>query len=185
MNTKNQKGSVLVVVTIIIIVGILGLVFFNKGNSVDNEDEMMIIGQEDNEMMEGDEESMMGDLDEMMDDGDEMMEGDEAMMKSESGKYIAYDPALISSAKDGKVVIYFYANWCPTCRLQDADILKEKENIPSDVTILKADYDKETELKKKYAVTSQHTFVQVDAEGNEITKWTGGTSLNGLVAKLK
>ena len=30
------------------------------------------------------------------------------------------------------------------------------------------------ELKKKYEVTYQHTFVQVDAQGNMIKKWSGG-----------
>jgi thioredoxin-related protein len=32
----------------------------------------------------------------------------------------------------------------------------------------------EKELAKKYGVTYQHTFVQIDAEGNEVTKWNGG-----------
>ena len=32
----------------------------------------------------------------------------------------------------------------------------------------------ERELKKKYAVTYQHTFVQVDENEEEVTRWSGG-----------
>lgn len=34
--------------------------------------------------------------------------------------------------------------------------------------------DQEKELAKKYEITYQHTFVQVDEGGNVITKWNGG-----------
>ncbi|NCS87109.1 hypothetical protein CO050_00135 [Candidatus Roizmanbacteria bacterium CG_4_9_14_0_2_um_filter_38_17] len=46
--------------------------------------------------------------------------------------------------------------------------------IPSDVTILKTDYDTATDLKAKYNITMQDSFVQVDNEGNEISKWNSG-----------
>ncbi|PLX25040.1 hypothetical protein C0580_03440 [Candidatus Parcubacteria bacterium] len=67
----------------------------------------------------------------------------------------------------------------------DAAIKSEMSSIPSDLTILKVDYDSETELKKKYSITYQHTLVQVDAQGNQITKWTGGSDLNSIVSRLK
>jgi len=176
MNTKNQKGSAMIVILLIIILGIGGLILFKDkdGDDIKNNDVMM----EGDEMMESEDYN-----DEMM-EGESTMEG-EAMMESESGKYVAYDSSLLKNSEDGKVVIFFHANWCPTCRLQDADILKGIKEISENVTILKADYDKKTELKKKYGVTTQHTFVQVDAEGNLITKWSGGTDLNGIISKLK
>jgi hypothetical protein len=35
------------------------------------------------------------------------------------------------------------------------------------------DYDAATDLRTQYGVTVQHTFVQVDGQGNELAKFTG------------
>lgn len=85
----------------------------------------------------------------------------------------------------GKALIFFHAPWCPFCIAAEKDILSKFEQIPDDVTIMKADYDTEKELKQKYGVTTQHTFVQVDQEGNEITKWVGGETLEDIVSRLQ
>jgi thioredoxin-related protein len=42
----------------------------------------------------------------------------------------------------------------------------------------------EKDLAKKYGITYQHTFVQIDSKGNEITKWNGGKT-DELLAKIK
>jgi thiol-disulfide isomerase/thioredoxin len=86
-------------------------------------------------------------------------------------------------AQKGKTVLFFHASWCPTCRTADADILKNVSTIPSGATIIKVDYDKEVALKQKYGVTTQHTFVEIDTQGNLLEKWSGG-NLAGIVAKL-
>jgi hypothetical protein len=48
--------------------------------------------------------------------------------------------------------------------------------VPAGLTVVSVDYDSATELRKRYGVTVQHTFVQVDAQGNELAKFTGSTS---------
>jgi len=58
-------------------------------------------------------------------------------------------------------------------------------DIPANVTILDVDYDEYSDLKQKYGVTTQHTLVQVDAEGNEIAKWVGGNTLDTVLAKVQ
>ena len=40
------------------------------------------------------------------------------------------------------------------------------------------------ELAQKYSITYQHTFVQIDAEGKEITKWNGG-KIDELLTNIK
>jgi thiol-disulfide isomerase/thioredoxin len=102
----------------------------------------------------------------------------------EQSSYQIYSEDKISLAENGKAVIFFQASWCPSCRALNNDIEKNIDSIPSDVTILKADYDKETELKKKYGVTSQHTLVQVDKDGNLIQKWSGGSNLESILSKI-
>ncbi len=118
--------------------------------------------------------------------GEAMMEKktDGAMMTS-AGSYETYEASKLAMAKEGKVVLFFRASWCPTCRALDASIRKEASAIPGNLTILDVDYDTYKDLKAKYGVTTQHTLVQVDADGREITKWVGSENLAELVAKLK
>lgn len=101
------------------------------------------------------------------------------------GSYEAYSPEKIAKAATGDVVIFFHASWCPSCRGLNSNIEENLVSIPEELTILKADYDTETELKKKYGVTTQHTLVQVDANGDMIKKWSGGSKLENIVLQLQ
>lgn len=93
-----------------------------------------------------------------------------------SQNYVEYTPAIVAdSASQGKkVVLFFHASWCPTCKAAEQDILGRVNEIPENIVIVKTDYDTYTQLKEKYNITYQHTFVQVDGEGNQITVWNGG-----------
>ncbi|HMO78215.1 MAG TPA: thioredoxin family protein [Candidatus Paceibacterota bacterium] len=101
-----------------------------------------------------------------------------------SGAYEVYSAEKLAAAA-GDVVIFFNATWCPSCRALKADIEANLSAIPAGTTILTADYDTETELKKKYGVTTQHTLVQVDTNGNLIKKWSGGSKLENLLAEVQ
>jgi len=92
------------------------------------------------------------------------------------GKYVEYTPTIVKESADQgkKVVLFFHASWCPTCRAAQNDILGRIDEIGDDIVIVKTDYDTYNDLKKKYNITYQHTFVQVDQQGNEITTWNGG-----------
>jgi thiol-disulfide isomerase/thioredoxin len=96
------------------------------------------------------------------------------------GQYIAYSPEGLGETSGTNRILYFYANWCPTCRPVDADLKERISEIPAGVTIIRVNYnDTETDqdekaLAQKYGITYQHTFVQIDKEGNEIQKWNGG-----------
>jgi thiol-disulfide isomerase/thioredoxin len=66
--------------------------------------------------------------------------------------------------EDIRTVLFFNAAWCPSCRSTDGEINQNLSKIPSDLLILGVDYDSAKDLKVKYGVTSQHTFVLVDAQ---------------------
>ena len=136
--------------------------------------------------MEGGEKMMEQGSMEMKDgeSGDKQAMAKEAMMTSR-GAYVAYDPALLANAEKGKVVLFFRASWCPSCKALDSDIRARASEIPGDVTILNVDYDTHVDLKQKYGVTYQHTLVQVDGKGNLIKKWSGTSKLSDLIAQLK
>ena len=129
-------------------------------------------------MMEKSEDEAMMKDDTMMKDDAIMEKTDDTMMAN--GSYAAYSSDMLGKTEN--TVVFFHANWCPSCRAADAGI--SAGSIPENLTILKADYDSETELKKKYGVTTQHTFVLVDAQGEMIKKWVGGTSVEDVVGKL-
>ena len=101
------------------------------------------------------------------------------------GSYEVYGPEKIARASSGDVVLFFRASWCPSCRAVDADIRANLGKIPRDLTILDVNYDDSTELKKKYGVTYQHTFVQVDANSNLIKKWSGSATLQAIVGQVQ
>lgn len=78
------------------------------------------------------------------------------------GAYIDYSATAIADAK-GETLLFFHAPWCPSCRTIEKDILDA--GVPAGVTIIKVDYDSHQDLRQKYGVTVQTTFVKVDREG--------------------
>lgn len=131
---------------------------------------------------------------------DEVMESESAMesdaMESESamtddaamaahGSYITladYQGNKDMYAKDD-VVLFFHASWCPTCKATEENLNADPTGIPAGLTIVKVDYDNSDELKQQYGITTQHTFVQVDADGNELAKWTGTLTADDIAGQ--
>jgi len=101
---------------------------------------------------------------------------------STAGSYENYDAEKLQLTNSGDVVLFFSASWCPACREADANF--KTGSIPSNLKILKVDYDTSAELKKKYGVTYQHTFVQVDANGNLIKKWSGSATAAAVAGEV-
>jgi len=107
-----------------------------------------------------------------------------------SKNYVPFSSEVMADSISTRRVLFFYANWCPTCKAADAEFLAQSTQLPSDVTLIKVNYDDtetesaEKDLAKQYAIPYQHTFVQVDAEGNELAKWNGG-GMEQLLRNLK
>ena len=90
------------------------------------------------------------------------------------GKYIPYSVENREQNADKKRVLFFHAAWCPTCRAAQKGILENYTLLNTDTIVFKIDYDDSKDLKKKYNVTKQHTFVVIDENDNAIVKWYGG-----------
>lgn len=117
-------------------------------------------------------------------DGAGMMDQADAMMKV--GSYQDYSPEKVTAASaDQDIVLFFRANWCPSCVGLDRDIMANLNKLPANLVILKVNYDDASELKQKYEVTYQHTFVQVDKNGQLIKKWSGSPTLARLIAEVQ
>lgn len=116
-----------------------------------------------------------------------MMQKDDKMAISQ---YVQYSKAALDGAASNRRVLFFYASWCPTCKPADADFTKNMVSIPADVTVIRVNYNdpetdqEEKDLAKKYGITYQHTFVQIDSQGNEVAKWNGG-QIDELLTNIK
>jgi len=101
------------------------------------------------------------------------------------GTFETYSPEKLALANNGTVVLFFHADWCPSCRGLENDLNARLGEISNNTHILKLDYDTETELKRRYEVIRQHTLVVVDADGTELKKLTGLTNtLDQVVDQL-
>lgn len=91
-----------------------------------------------------------------------------ALRTAQAGNYVDYREGIIEETKGVKLV-FFHAPWCQQCRMIEKGI--EEQGVPGGVTIIKADFDTSNDLRKKYEVTLQTTFVKVDDQGNLIKKY--------------
>lgn len=91
------------------------------------------------------------------------------------------EPQLNTLAAQGTTVVFFYAAWCPNCRATIAELNARWAEVNPDLTVVIADYDKETALKGKFSVTYQDTFVLLDGQGNSVKSWNAG-GVDGLNA---
>ncbi len=100
--------------------------------------------------------------------------------ESELEGYLPYTNDSFDSQRTKRRVLFFYASWCTTCRPVNAEFAQNKNEIPKDVVVFRVNYkdsdtdEAEKNLAEKYKITYQHTFVQVNQQGEVIKKWNGG-----------
>lgn len=143
------------IIAVLLIIFVLVILFFPQGNANDT-------GTEDDDLT-----------------------NIEAITKAEGNvtQEVVLDEYL-EGTEGEDVVLFFHAIWCPTCNALARDLNNKLDEFPDNLRIVKLDYDDERSLKDKYGVRVQHTMVQVDSEGNEITKWIGGNTLDSILQNL-
>ena len=184
----------------IIIGGIVLLVLVGGGLFIANQNsqktEQAKMAQEKAAMMQKDGATMQQDetpKKEAMEkkEGEAMMGKDEPkMMKLDSSRYVEYSKTVLDQSAEKRRVLYFYATWCPSCKAANENFTANPNKIPADVVVIRTNYNdpntdqEEKDLAKKYGITYQHTFVQIDGQGKQITKWNGGDT-DELLSKIK
>ena len=90
------------------------------------------------------------------------------------------EAAAQAAASRKRVVYFFAASWCPPCRETYRDLKANAKSVPSDLTIVVVDYDKAPQLKAKYGVSSQHTYVSIGPQGEKLKIWSGSKKLDDI-----
>lgn len=97
-----------------------------------------------------------------------------------------YSAQALAAAQQAQrpVAIQFRADWCSTCRMQDAVVQSLKAEPGLNFTLLVADFDNEKALKQRFNVRAQSTIVVLNGK-QERARVVGDTSVNGIRGALK
>lgn len=93
--------------------------------------------------------------------------------------------ALAAAEKAGQpVALHFHADWCPTCRAQDKALQSLKAEKGLDITVLTVNYDTEKDMKRRFKVNAQSTFIVLKGQ-KESARLVGDTSSLNILTALK
>lgn len=173
----NKNGLIIAgVVGIVVVIGIGAIVL-----SGDDSDSQVAGTTDSNQVVNNDSHSA----------GSENEEATANSVDSETlnARYIDYSDEELTSAtaEDGRAVLFFAAlDWCTSCQAADRDFKANFDEVPTDVSILKVDYDNDSAMKRKYNIVGQDTFIQVEGDGTEIVRWnSGGRGVDTLLANVQ
>lgn len=105
-------------------------------------------------------------------------------MGATAGTYTSYDAEQIAESDADHILLFFHATWCPSCRALDQDITENAANIPPDTEIYTLDYDIETDLKREYGITTQHSVIEIDSDGNAVSNIHHPLTFDQLISTL-
>lgn len=103
----------------------------------------------------------------------EMHEQQESGVVSETGQmkgngvYTAFSPEVIGNGETS--VLFFHSKWCGECRRDEKALNQWQQENGLPVSVYKVDYGAATDLKNRYKVVQQNTYVVIDGSGNAIT----------------
>ncbi|MGA2545641.1 MAG: thioredoxin family protein [Rectinemataceae bacterium] len=114
---------------------------------------------------------------------DPMMGSQLRMAKSSGVKVIFKNLASAEAlAMKSPTVLFFAADWCPNCQADLKDINANGFRLGK-VNVVVVDYDKSVELKAKYGITVQDSYVQIDSMGAKLATWNGG-GVDGILDNI-
>ena len=111
--------------------------------------------------------------------------GMQLRMAMSSGMKVQYKSLMSAEtlATKNPTVLFFAADWCPSCQADLKDINANGAQLGK-VNIVVVDYDKSADLKMKYGITVQDTYVQIGAMGEKLAIWNGG-GVQGILKNVK
>ncbi len=113
------------------------------------------------------------------------MSGDKGAMNAMSASrpvaFTDLDAARRLAAK-GPTVLFFAADWDAASRADLADLAANGGRL-SGVTVVVADFDKTADVRARYGIAYQGTYVQIDGDGKPVAVWSGG-GVDGILTHV-
>jgi len=97
-------------------------------------------------------------------------------------------PAAALSRETGKpILLEFWAAWCEACKGMDEDVYSDPVVAQAMTKTLpvRVDIDREPAIARRYGVSATPTFLLVDAEGDELFRFTGRIERTPLLELLR
>lgn len=92
-----------------------------------------------------------------------------AALNAEPVSYGGFTSDVIGNGQ--KSLLFFYAPWCPYCQDDDVILTRMYQAGTPNISTYKVDFDTAFDLRDKYGVVSQHTFVLIDGNGKTIDSY--------------
>lgn len=84
-----------------------------------------------------------------------------------AGDYMVYEEGVIGNGESA--VLFFYAAWCPFCQEKDNSLRQWYTEAEFPMKVYRVDFDTEMELRQKYGIVQQDSFVLINASGEAVT----------------
>lgn len=108
---------------------------------------------------------------------------------TETANYKEYTPEVLSTAlaSGNATLLYFYADWCGTCRGQEpinAAFFNRalSENLAVQGIRVNVDYNQP--LMRQYKINYQHSYVLLDKNGNPVDRFYGDHTEEEIMQKV-
>lgn len=85
------------------------------------------------------------------------------------------------------LIIHFEADWCGPCRKMKSEVLQQPQVLQmlgTKVIAVRVNADRSPDIVSKFSVASLPTEVIVAADGKELARYVGGTSVTEYVARI-
>lgn len=99
------------------------------------------------------------------------------------GVYANFSKNIIGNGKMS--VLFFHATWCGECQRDDKALRQWQASGGLPIDVYEIDYDTSAELKNRYGVVQQNTYVVIDGEGKALSSvsFPGIQGLQSLLTK--
>ncbi len=107
-----------------------------------------------------------------------------------TANYQEYAPDVLTAAlANGKAtLLYFYADWCGSCRTQEPinqEFFRKALTQKLDLNGFRVNVDANKPLMRQYGINYQHSYVLLDKTGKSVDKFFGDHSEEELMQKVR